>query len=307
MAFADTLVRAYGLGPLQKSILVQSVLAAYEARGITSDPLTWDRPTPSFADVYEEYNSRPNTQRSDALSTVMDSLSSFELFGAEQPECTTTMEMFQGVVVIDMSGYPRELQSFAAGIMLEQLYAQMCGSRRLPSGYVSKMLMIDEVDPLLEMGCAGLEGILRRSREHGLSVVLAAQSPIHFCGEDFDWQQVIRSWVVHNAEELYKPELAAMLQLDTFEMGGEKLYQFVKHQRKLQSVIRIGTEEPLQSDDLPFYEIVRDDGQSYLKERHQEVRLLPLEGMPLLDMANLDTVDITEDITALPMAELTDL
>ena len=307
MAFADTLVRAFGLGPLQKSILVQAVVAAYEAKGITSDPLTWDRTAPGFAEVYEEYTSRPQSQRNDSLSQVMESLTAYELFDSQLPERTTTLELFRGTMVIDMSGYPRELQRFAAGIMLEQLYAQMCGSRRRPTGAVSKMLMIDEADPLLEMGCPGLEGILRRSREYGLGVVLAAGSPVHFCGDRFDWQQVIRTWIVHNAEELYKPELENLLRLDTFEMGGERLYQWVKHQQKLQSLIRVGTEEPMQSEDLPFYEVVRDTRQSYLKESRQEVRTLPLEGMPLLDVANLDTVDALEEIAAAPMAELTEL
>lgn len=307
MAFADTLVRAFGLGPLQKSILVQAVVAAYEAKGITSDPLTWDRTAPGFAEVYEEYTSRPQSQRNDSLSQVMESLTAYELFDSQLPERTTTLEPFRGTMVIDMSGYPRELQRFAAGIMLEQLYAQMCGSRRRPTGAVSKMLMIDEADPLLEMGCPGLEGILRRSREYGLGVVLAAGSPVHFCGDRFDWQQVIRTWIVHNAEELYKPELENLLRLDTFEMGGERLYQWVKHQQKLQSLIRVGTEEPMQSEDLPFYEVVRDTRQSYLKEPRQEVRTLPLEGMPLLDVANLDTVDALEEIAAAPMAELTEL
>ncbi len=307
MAFADTLARAYGLGPLHKSILVQSVVGAYEAKGITSDPLTWDRPAPSFADVYEEYTSRPQAQRNDSLGHVMESLMSFELFDSKQPERTTPMEMFRGVVVIDMSGYPMELQSFAAGLMLEQLHAQMCASRRRPSGYVSKMLMIDEVDPLLAMGSPGLEGILRRSREHGLAVVLAAQSPAGFCGDRFDWRQVIRSWVLHNADELYKPELEKVLQLDTFDVAVERLYQSVKRQQKLESLIRIGTEEPVQAEDLPFYEIVKDTRQSYLIEQGQEAKAIALEGMPLLDMTHLDALELPDDTPAVPMAELTEL
>lgn len=307
MAFADTLARAYGLGPLQKSTLVQSILAAYEAKGITSDPLTWDRSAPTFADVYEEYSSRPQSQRHDSLSAVMDTLSSFELFDSDQLDRTTTMEMFRGVVVIDMSGYAQELKSFAAGIMMEQLYAQMSASRRRPSGQITKMLMIDEADDLLAMGSPGLEGILRRSREHSLAVVLAAQSPAGFCSDRFDWCQVIRSWIIHNAEELFKPEMEKLLQLDTFDVAVERLYQAVKRQRKLESVIRIGTEEPVLAEDLPFYEIVRDTRESYLIEQSQEVRSMALEGMPLLDMADLGTLEVPEEMPTMPMAELTEI
>ena len=304
MSFADTLARAYHLGPLQKSTLVQSVVAAYAAKGITSDPVTWNLPAPTFADVYEEYCSRPQAQRSDALSPVMESLASFELFDPAPPERTTLFDMFRGVVVIDMAGYPRELQSFAAGIMLEQLYAQMCGTSRALGDQVNRMLLIDEADALLEMGSPGLEGILHRSREYGLSVVLAALSPTHFCTGDFDWWKVIRTWVIHNAEELFKTELEALLQLDAFDFAAERLYQTVKHQRKLESLICIGSEEPVAAEDLAFYEIVRDTRQSYLKEVHQEEKLLPLEGMPLLDAAHLDAIEMLDDLPAGPMEVL---
>lgn len=300
MSFADTLVRSHGLSPLAKSTLVQSVMAAYEAKGITSDPVTWNLPAPTFADVYEEYFSRPQTQRNEGLSAVMDNLAAFELFDSGPAERTTAMEMFRGVVVIDMSGYPKELKSFAAGIMLEQFYAQLCGSRRSRSSQLTKMLLIDEADELLSMGCPGLEGILRRSRDYGLAVVLAAQYPERFCG-GFDWWQVIRTWVIHNAEELYKPELEALLQPDAHEFGLDRLYQMVKHQVKLQSLVRIGTEEPVPVEDLPFYEIVQDKNQNYLKTKGHEARLLPLEGMPLLDMDHLEAVDILDDVPAAPM------
>ena len=305
MSFADILVRAYGLGPLQKSTLVQSVVAAYEAKGITSDPLTWNRPAPSFADVYEEYTARPQAQRSDSLTHVMESLISYELFDAKVPERATTIEFFRGVVVIDMSGYPKEVQSFTAGIILDQLYAQICGSRRKPSGRIRKMLMIDEADPLLALGCPGLEGILRRSREYGLAVVMAARSPAGFCTDRYDWCQVIRSWVIHNSEDLYKPELEKLMQRESFDPEVERQYQWVKHQRKLESLIRIGNEEPLQGEDLPFFEIVKDTAQSYLKEQSQEIRAFALEGMPVLDMSHLDALELEVDAPAAPMAELT--
>jgi DNA phosphorothioation-dependent restriction protein DptH len=104
MDFADILVRAYGLGPLQRSTLANSVVSAYAAKGITSNPLSWDLPAPTFSDVYEEYCSRPQAQRSEDLSAVMDSLAAFELFDPESAEGTTLVDMFRGTVVIDMSG-----------------------------------------------------------------------------------------------------------------------------------------------------------------------------------------------------------
>ncbi|MBE6921590.1 MAG: hypothetical protein E7465_00215 [Ruminococcaceae bacterium] len=307
MAFAETLARAYNLGPLPKSTLVQSVVAAYDAKGITSDPLTWDRPAPNFADVYEEYMSRPQAQRLDALSPVMESLSAFELFDTAPPEGVTLFERFQGVEVIDMAGYPQELKCFAAGIILEQLYAQMCGTGRTMSQELSRMIFIDEADALLAMGCPGLEGILSRSREYGMGVVLATISPEPFCTGKFDWWRVIRTWIVHNVEDLRKTDMEVLLQMDLYDQSMDRLCQAVRRQKKQQSMIRIGTELPLLAEDLPFYEIARDAAQSYLREKTAEAKSQPLEGMPLLDAAHLDAVDLAEELNAEPMQALEDL
>ena len=304
MDFADILARAYGLDPLQRSILANSVVSAYVAKGITSDPLTWDRPAPTFADVYEEYCSRPQAQRSDELSSVMDALGAFELFDPTSAEGDTLLDLFRGTVVIDMSGYPRELKRFAAGILIQQLSGQMKAMGRSYGGDLTRMLLIDEADDLMALEHSALKEVLRRSREHGLAVVLAAQSTTHFCTGDFRWGQVIPTWIVHNGEELSRQDLETLLQLDAFEMGAERMFQTVKHQRKLQSLIRIGTELPLAAEDLPFYEIVGDDQERYLKEQKQETKFLPLEGIPLLDTDHLDVVDVLDDIPAAPMAEL---
>lgn len=304
MDFADILARAYGLGPLQRSTLANSVVSAYAEKGITSNPLSWDLPAPAFSDVYEEYCSRPQAQRSEDLSAVMDSLAAFELFDPEPAEGITLVDMFRDTVVIDMSGYPEELKRFAAGILLRQLSAQMNAMGRSYGGDLTRMLLIDEADALLTLEHGALRKILRRSREYGLAVVLAVQSPLGFCTGDFEWWKVISTWIVHNGEELFRQELEKMLQLDAFEIGAERMYQLVKHQQKLQSLIRIGTELPVAAEDLPFYEIVGDKQESYLKEQTQETRFLPLEGIPLLDTDHLDVVEVLEDTPAAPMAEL---
>ena len=304
MDFADILARAYGLGPLQRSTLANSVVSAYAAKGITSNPLSWDQPAPTFADVYEEYCSRPQAQRSEDLSAVMDSIEAFELFDPEPGEGTTLLDMFRGTVVIDMSGYPRELKRFATGVMLQQLAAQMNAMGRSYGGDLNRMLLIDEADDLMAMEHSALRKILRRGREYGLAVVLANQSPAGFCSGDFEWWKVISTWVIHNGEELLRQELERLLQMDAFGLGAERMYQQVKHQQKLQSLIRIGTELPLAAEDLPFYEIVRDSQESYLKEQTQEAKFLPLEGIPLLDTDHLDVVEALDDSPAAPMEQL---
>lgn len=303
MTFADALARAYGLGALQKSTLVQSILAAYAARSITSDPVTWDLPAPTFEDVYEEYCSRPLAQRSDALAQVMESLSLFDLFDPEAQE-TTLFEMLRGTLVVDMSGYPEELQRFAVGVLLEMLYAQMCASRRSLGRRLRKLILVDDADALLAAGSCGLEGLLTQGREFGVALLLSAQSVEGFRGDNFDFRKWVRTWVIHNVESLRKADLEFLLQMDIYDSALERLYHASRRLQKLHSLIRIGTETPVLAEDLPFYEIAGDVAQSYLIQDRVDPEPEPLAGMPLLDTKHLDSLVTLEDLPAGPMETL---
>lgn len=307
IVFADALARAYGLGALPKSTLVQAILAAYEKRGITSDPLTWDLPAPTFDDVYEEYGSRPQSQRSDDLGQVMERLALLDLFDPAAPGDTSLYDLIQGTVILDMSGYPETLKHFALGILLEMLYAQMCGRERTLNRGLQKMVLIDNADTLLRAGSPGLEGLLTQGREFGLGLLLSAQSMEVFRDESFDYCKWIRAWVLHNLEDLRKTDLEFLLQIDIHDSALERLYQESRHLRKLHSLIRISTEEPILAEDLPFYEIAEDAAQSYLTQDTDEPEPEPLAGMPLLDPDSLDTLVTLDDTPAQPMSILEDL
>jgi len=305
--FADALVSAYGLGPLQKSILVQSILAAYEKRGITSDPLTWDLPAPTFGDVYEEFCARPRNQRSDELEQVLESLSMLDLFDPDIREEAPLYDSIRGMVILDMSGCPEALKHFALELLLERLCAQMCGRERTLSRGLQKMILIDNADRLLEAGSPGLEALLQQGREYGLGVLLSAQSLDIFQTEKFDYRAWIRIWMLHNVQDLRKADLEFLLQTDIFDGALEPLYQASRRLRKLHSLIRIGSEEPVLAEDLPFYEIVADTAQSYLTEEIAQPEPEPLAGMPLLDADNLDALVNLDDLPASPMTALENL
>jgi DNA phosphorothioation-dependent restriction protein DptH len=307
MAFADALARAYGLGALQKSTLVQSVVAAYAARGITADPLTWDLDAPTLEDVYEEYSSRPQSQRSDDLDQLMEHLSVLDLFGSDVSEDVPFYDRIRGTLILDMSGYPETLKHFALGIILETLCAQMQGSEKTVGRILQKMVFIDNADRLLSAGCPGLEDLLTQGREYGLGLLLSAQSLDVFQSPDFDYLKWIRVWVVHNLEDLRKADLEFLLEMDIHDSALERLYQASRHLRKLHSLIRISTEEPVLAEDLAFYEIVGDAAQSYLIRQVPVKDPEPLAGMPLLDSADPTALVDLDDIPAGPMGVLEDL
>jgi len=306
MVFADTLARAYGLGSLEKSTLVQAIISAYLSRGITSDPLTWDRNAPSLADVYEEYRSRPQGQRSDTLIQILDSLSAMELFDADASG-TALLDLIQGTVILDMSGYSEALKHFLPGIALEVLWAQMQGWKRTLDRKLRKMILIDNADRLLSAGSPGLEGLLAQGWEFGLGLMLSAQPMESFQRDLSDCRKWIRAWIVHNVTDLRKSDLEFLLQMDIPDSDLERLYQETRHLRKLHSLIFLGTDEPVLAEDLPFSEIARDTAQSYLVPERAAPEPEPLAGMPLLDFKNLDTLVTLEDEITGPMGIFDDL
>lgn len=304
MSFSDALARAYGLGALEKSTLVQSIIAAYAAKGITSDPLTWDLTVPTFEDVYEEYCSRPQSQRSDALTQVLDNLSLLDLFDSDAPEDNSLYDLVRGTVILDMSGYPEALKHFALGVVLEVFYAQMCGRERTLDRGLQKMILIDNADRLLSTGCPGLEGLLTQGREFGVGLLLSAQSMEVFQSSAFDYRKWIRAWAMHNVEDLRKADLEFLLQMDIHDSALERLYQESRRLRKLHSLIRISTDEPVLAEDLPFYEIAGDAAQSYLTPEHPTQEPEPLAGMPLLDTGSMEALVTLDDDPAGPMSAL---
>lgn len=306
MTFADALARGYGLGTLEKSMLVQSVIAAYAARGITSDPVTWDKTPPTLEDVRDAYAARPLTQRSEALAQVMDSMSLLDLFDTEENH-TDLFDQIRGTVILDMSGYPEGLKQFALSLVLEILCIQMQSRERSISRELRKMILVDNADELLRSGSAGLEGLLSQGREYGVGILLSVQDLDGFRDEGFDYRKWIRTWVLHNVTDLRKTDLEFLLQIDIHDSMLERMYQASRRLEKLHSLVRIGTETPVLSEDLPFYEIAEDAAQSYLVEGKKTAEPEPLVGMPLLDAENLDDLVTLDEIPAGPMGIFEDL
>lgn len=307
MVFADTLARSYGLSPLEKSTLVQSVIAAYASVGITSDPLTWNRKAPSLEDVYEEYRARPQGQRSDTVVHILDSLSTMELFDSEAAGETPLLGQLQGTVVLDMSGYPESLKLFVLRILLEIVWVQLSGRQRTLDRKLQNMILIDHADRLLSRGSSALEGLLTRGWEYGVSMMLSTQSMDVFQNDDFDCRKWIRAWMLHNVADLQKTDLEFLLQMDIPDSELARLYQTSTQLPKLHSLIFLGTEDPVLAEDLPFFEIAGDARQSYLVPEHTQPEPEPLAGMPLLDFDNLDALSSSEDDFIGPMGIFDDL
>lgn len=301
MLFADSLARAYGLSALDKSTLVQSIISAYTSRGITSDPLTWNLPAPGLEDVYETYCARPQSQRSDTLAQVLESLSALKLFDSALTSEESLLDALRGTVMIDMSGYPEALKHFSMDIMLEVLWEQIHRRKRTPGSGLRNMILMDNVSPLLTAGSPALEKFLTQGQECGAGVLLSVQSLEVFQTNFLDCRQCIPAWILHNVQDLRKSDLELLLEMDIHDSELERLYQESRHLDRFHSLICLINQEPLLAKDLPFYEIAGDTAQSYLISDRSAPEPEFLAGMPLLDFDNLDALGTLDDEVTGPM------
>jgi DNA phosphorothioation-dependent restriction protein DptH len=187
--------------------------------------------------------------------------------------------MLRGTVVIDMSGYPSELKNLAVAIILDLFYAQMLNSSHsklvttADGGVyrqIKKVILVDEADNIMSSGLPVLKNIIKEGREFGVGMVLSTQYLDHFRGDDEDYRKYMKTWVVHNVENLKRSDVEYVFQLPISDPGAEQLYQRIKQLEKHHSIVRIGTDVPTYMEDLPFFRIAQESRESYLQTEEAE-------------------------------------
>lgn len=292
MDFADAMAASYNLDPIQKSTLVQSVMAAYTACGITEDPKTWTRSAPTFAQVYREYQERPSSQHNDSLEHILENLAAMDLF-AEEPDEKDRYSSFRGVVVLDLSGYSEQVKNLAAMVILNKFCDRMAGS--VPKAELGKLVLVDETDDILSRGCPVLKRILQEGKERGVGVILSARYPDFLQTMGFDCREYISLWLVHRVEELRRSELEYILRRDFPESMVEQLYYSLRQLEHNESLV-IREEEPVFMENLPFRDISTDTAQTYLRQTVQEPEEDVFAGMQELDVTHLEVFALEEEL-----------
>lgn len=263
-AFANILTKIYHLGPVQYNTLLHCIITAYERRGITSDPATWDKEAPTFEQVYQIYSATDAKQ--DALFSAMYALHQFEIFEPDPALTTSLYALLNGVVVLDLSGYDSRIQNLAVAITLEMFCAQMLnsGSSRWNAKYrqLTKFILVDEADNIMSEGFPALKTILKEGREFGVGTILSTQSLKHFGNGDEEYAGYILTWIVHTVPDLKKSDAEFIFK--TNGVGLDRVTQEIALQKKHESVSKLGNADPVFLADLPFWQIVDDAEQSYL-------------------------------------------
>lgn len=262
-AFKDTLSKIYNLGPKQQATLLQCIMDAYSASGISpGNPTTWDNEAPTFHQVYQRYAGDDDIKKGDSLSAALDKLSMFEIFEANPSETKSLFEMLNGVVVIDMSGYDSDIQSLIVAITLDLFYSQMqaAGSSKMDGQYrqLTKMILVDEADNFMSEGFPSLKKILKEGREFGVGTILSTQFLKHFGSGDDDYSKYILTWIVHNVSDLKNGDVDFVFHTEPKSSESNTLFNRIKGLEKHHSLVAIGTGSPIYLHDKAFWQLYNE-------------------------------------------------
>ena len=262
--FKDTLSKSFGLGAKQQHLLLDCILEAYEQQGIVPhDPSTWNRPAPTFAQVYEVFLKKAEGKPQDSLFAAMYKLHTFCIFEPNPWKAVSLYEMVRGVTVLDLSGHDPDIQKFVIAITLDQFYAQMLpiGSSKTNGKLrqLRTLILVDEADNFMREDFPALRKIMKEGREFGVGVILSTQSLKHFAGGEDDYSRYVLTWVVHNVSDLSKREIEYIFKLQ--EKGREisEIYGRIKDLVKHESIVKISGSEILKMHDRAFYQLLSEN------------------------------------------------
>ena len=258
--FNDTISKIYNLGAKQQNLLLESILEAYGQQGIDpANDRTWDRPAPTFAQVYQIFSAKTEGQQPDSLSSAMNKLHRFCLFEEDPRRACSLEQLLRGVVVIDLSGYDSQIQSLIVAITLDQFYSQMQknGSSRTDGRFrqLRSLILVDEADTFMRQDFPSLRKIMKEGREAGTGVILSTQSLTHFIGGEDDYSRYVLSWIVHNVGDLKQKDVEYVFKLQPKSPEILRQYTAIKDLHKHESIVKLANDPPTAIRDLAFWQL----------------------------------------------------
>jgi len=173
MASGDTAASAPLPGDEARSLDV-AVLAAYRAKGITTDPRTWRRPAPLLADVMAELDNLDAAGRRVAARLHPYVAGSMKgLFDGP-----TTTAPSGHLVVYAIKDLPEQLHPVGTLLILDTIWRTI--RRATANGNrpdVLRMVLVDEAWKLLSGGLGGLflKDLAKSARKHGVGLTVVTQ------------------------------------------------------------------------------------------------------------------------------------
>ncbi|OXX23296.1 DNA phosphorothioation-dependent restriction protein DptH [Vibrio sp. V08_P9A1T1] len=257
--FSETMSRAYGLGKKQQLRLENLILESYAAAGIhPEDPTTWSRPAPMIDDVWALFLEQEKVEE-DSLYAALSKLARFKIFESEPEKMTSLYELVDGITVVELAGYPSEVQNLVVALTLDLFYSQMQkkGKPDVVGDFrqITKMILVDEADNFMSQNFPSLRKILKEGREYGVGVILSTQDITHFQTGENDYSSYVLTWVIHRVAKIRPQELKAMFGVND-RNEQERLMETINKLDKHYSLYIDGAKKIVKMRDRAFWEII---------------------------------------------------
>ncbi|WP_313483868.1 ATP-binding protein, partial [Acinetobacter variabilis] len=255
--FSDTMAKAFGLGVAQQATLRKLILDAYEAVGIDrADSATWYLDAPTIKDVWDLYIATNPTI--DSLYAALESLNELEIFESINSRCSSLYDLLDGVLVVELAGYPLQVQSLVVALTLDLFYAQMQkkGKPHVEGDFrqLTKMILVDEADNFMSQDFPSLRKILKEGREYGVGIILSTQDISHFKTGENNYSDYILTWVVHRVAQIKNADISALFNV-TNKADQESLMETIRTLDKHYSLYIDGKKKVIKMKDKAFWEL----------------------------------------------------
>ncbi|NOI85318.1 DNA phosphorothioation-dependent restriction protein DptH [Vibrio sp. 99K-1] len=256
--FSETMGKAFGLGQKQQLRLRKLVGEAYELAGIRkADPITWSKPAPTISQVWDLFIETDPDE--DSLYAALESLYELEIFEDDNTKCMSLYDLVDGITVVELAGYPAEIQNLVVALTLDLFYSQMQkkGKPEVQGDFrqITKMILVDEADNFMSQNFPSLRKILKEGREYGVGVILSTQDITHFQTGENDYSSYVLTWVIHRVAKIRPQELKAMFGVNE-KAEQEKLMETINKLEKHYSLYIDGAKKILPMRDRAFWELL---------------------------------------------------
>ncbi|MDO6835292.1 DNA phosphorothioation-dependent restriction protein DptH [Pseudoalteromonas carrageenovora] len=260
--FSQTMSKAYGLGPKQQLKLENIILDAYDLAGISSEnPSTWSKPAPTIEDIWQLFLNQEKVEE-DSLYAALSKLARFKIFEDQPEKMTSLYELIDGITVIELAGYPSEIQNLIVALTLDLFYSQMQkqGKPEVQGDFrqVTKLVLVDEADNFMSQNFPSLRKILKEGREYGVGVILSTQDITHFKTSENDYSAYILSWIVHRVAQIKTQDIKGIFNKDD-KSEQELLMKNIRELEKHTSLYIDGEKQIKRIKDKAFWELLNED------------------------------------------------
>jgi DNA phosphorothioation-dependent restriction protein DptH len=259
--FSETMAKAYGLGPKQQLKLENLILEAYSTAGISPEnSSTWSRPAPTIDDIWALFIAQEKVEE-DSLYAALSKLARFKIFESTPEKMTSLYELTEGITVIELAGYPSEIQNLVVALTLDLFYSQMQkrGKPVVQGDYrqITKLILVDEADNFMSQNFTNLRKILKEGREYGVGIVLSTQDITHFKTGENNYAAYVLTWAIHRVAEIRNTDIKAIFNIDD-KSDQENLMETIRKLDKHYSLYIDGEKKLTKMRDIAFWEIARD-------------------------------------------------